>query len=86
MKNVIINEELIQGKPKELIEEIKNEMIYQIKELTIEESNYEMFSFNLELFAQIVQLIGDNKNEEIITLKYNPMGSWYIEEENKGAK
>ena len=83
MSNVIINEELIQGKPNEIFEEIKNEMIYQINELTIEESNYEMFTFNLELFAQIVELIGDNKSKEIITLKYNPMGSWYIEEESE---
>ena len=80
MTNAIINEELIQGKPKELIEIIKSEMIYQLEELDIEQSNYEMFAFNLQLFAQIVELIGDNYNKEIITLKYNPMGSWYIEE------
>ena len=83
MSNVIINEEIIQGKPNEIFEEIKNEMIYQINELTIEESNNEMFNFNLELFAQIMELIGDNKSKEIITLKYNPMGLWYIEEESE---
>lgn len=83
MSNVIINEELIQGKPNEIFEEIKNEMIYQINELTIEESDNEMFNFNLQLFAQIIELIGENKNSEMITLKYNPMGSWYIEEESE---
>lgn len=84
MENVIINEELIQGNPKKLIEEIKKEMIYQIAQLDIEQSNYEMFNFNMQLFGEIVELIGDNYDKKIITLKYNPMGAWYIDNESEG--
>ena len=39
MKNVIIDEEIIQGKPSEIIEELKKEMILQIAQFDIKKSN-----------------------------------------------
>lgn len=73
-----VNEEMMKGKPEKIEIYVKKEIISQIESLDI--TNYEDICENMRLYADIIEIIEENKNEKEITLKYNPMGAWYLEE------
>lgn len=75
MTNLIIEDEFIQGKPLDVERYIMQELATQI--LTINGATYEDTCYNMRLFADVIEEIEDHINDEIITFKYNPMGSWY---------
>ena len=79
MTNILINDEIIQGKPIEIERQLQIEIANQV--LTLNGNNYENICDNMRMFADIVEMLEEHINEEFITLKYNPMGSWFIDEE-----
>ena len=81
MNNLIINEEIMQGNPVQLQSYIKKEIANQI--LSMDYKTIENTCYNMRLFADVFELLEEHINDEIITLKYNPMGSWYIDEEEQ---
>ena len=82
MNNIIIEDEFIQGKPlnveRYIITEIANQM------LKINAANYEDTCNNMRLFADVVEEIEEHINDDLITFRYNPMGTWYrVEDESE---
>ena len=73
-----ITDELIQGNPLLIEQNLKIEIISQIQD--IKGDNYENICDNIRNFADLVEILEDNINKDFIILKYNPMGKWYIEE------
>ena len=73
--NIIINEELLQGQPLQLERALIMETINALQQ--INGSNYENTCYNLRLIADVIEEIEDHINDETITFRYNPMGSWY---------
>ncbi len=73
--NIIIEEELLQGQPLRLETELKLELIQQLQQMN--GSNYEDICYNMRLLADVFEEIEEHINDEIITFKWNPMGSWY---------
>lgn len=81
MKNVIINEELIQGDPLTIESQLKIEIANQI--LKMGAFDYENVCNNMIMTAEIFQILEENINKDTVTLKYNPMGSWFLSEEEE---
>ena len=81
MNNIIINEELIQGNPLAIESYLKVEIANQI--LKMGASDYEDVCNNMRMTADVFEILEDNINKETVTLRYNPMGSWYLEEETE---
>lgn len=81
MNNIIITEDIMQGKPLTIERELQREMAEQI--LTMSGNNYENVCNNMRVFADVIELLEEHINEDFITLRYNPMGSWYIESESE---
>ena len=81
MNNILITEDLIQGQPLRIERELQKEISNQI--LTLNGGNYEDVCTNMRLFADVFEILEDHINEDFITLKYNPMGAWYYEEESE---
>lgn len=79
MNNVFISEELISGNPLMVEETLQREIANQI--LKMSTKDYENVCNNMRVFADVFELLEEHINDKFITLKYNPMGSWYIEEE-----
>ena len=80
MENIFISDEIIQGKPLEIERYITTELANQI--LKLNGSNYENVCNNMRLFADLIEKLEQRiSDDEIITVKYNPMDSWYIAEE-----
>lgn len=79
MNNTIINEELIQGKPLDIERHLQVELANQI--LSINGNNYENIVTNMKMMADVIEILEEHINEETITLRYNPMGEWYIDGE-----
>jgi hypothetical protein len=79
MKNLVINDGIIQGKPIEIERQLQIEIANQI--LTLTGNNYENICYNMHMFAYAFELLEEHINDEFITLKRNPMGSWFIDEE-----
>lgn len=76
---MIINEELIQGNPLAIESALKSEIANQI--LKMGASDYENVCNNMRMIADIFELLEENINKENITLRYNPMGAWYLDDE-----
>lgn len=76
---MIINEELIQGNPLAIEGILKGEIANQI--LKMGASDYENVCNNMRMTADIFELLEENINKENITLRYNPMGAWYLDDE-----
>lgn len=72
-----INEEIMYGSPLCIENALKMEIISQIQ--GIKGDNYENICFNMRITADIIELLEEHINDEFIVLKYNPMGSWVIE-------
>lgn len=76
---MIINDEIIQGDPLTIEKELKREISNQI--LEFDGNDYENVCYNMRLIADIFEILEEHINDDFITLKYNPMGSWYLESE-----
>lgn len=78
MDILYVDEELIKG----YVKDIKTYMIRELKKyITIGEE----IDFSVELvndINKVLQTIVDLKDSEYVTLKYNPMGAWYLESES----
>lgn len=82
MNGLLINEEIMQGKPYQLQDYLKREIANQI--LSMDYKTIENTCNNMRMLADVFELLEKHINDNYITLKYTPMGSWYIEnEENK---
>lgn len=79
MNNVFISEELISGNPLMIEETLQRKIANQI--LKMSAKDYENVCNNMRVFADVFELLEEHINDEFITLKYNPMGNWYIEED-----
>lgn len=79
MENLLIDDEIMQGKPYIIQDYLKRELANQI--LQMDYKTLEDTCYNMRLFADVFELLGEHINDNFITLKYNPMGSWYIESE-----
>ena len=79
MKNLIINEEMIQGQPLAIENYLKVEIANQI--LKMGGNDYENTCDNMRKTAELFEIIEENINKDFITLKYNPMGSWYLQDD-----
>lgn len=75
---MIIDEEILQGKPLLIEKELKMEIVNQILNMG---ADYENICENMRITADMFELLEEHINDDFITLKYNPMGSWYIEED-----
>lgn len=86
MKNVIIEDELLQGEPLRLERALIMETVNALQQ--INGSNYENTCHNLRMIADVIEEIEEHINDEIITFKYNPMGAWYRveDEESEGEE
>ena len=76
---MIINEEIIQGKPLEIERQLQLEITNQI--LKLNGADYENTCQNMRTVADIIEILEEHINDDFITLRYNPMGAWYLEEE-----
>ena len=74
-KAIIIEEELLQGQPLQLERALIMETVNALQQ--INGSNYENTCHNLRLVADVIEEIEEHINDEIITFKLDPMGSWY---------
>ena len=78
MKKLVVNEEEIRGN----VKDIKN---YMIKELWEYMGTYteqiETLTDMIYNVNNILQVISDLSDRDYVILKYNPMGSWYLESE-----
>lgn len=72
----IINEEIMCGQPLYIEKDIQRELIKQLQSLN--GSNYEDICVNMRVFADVIETLENNINDDFILLKYNPMGEWYI--------
>lgn len=79
MNNLLINEEIMQGKPYQLQDYLKREIANQI--LSMDYKTIENTCNNMRMLADVFELLEEHINDNYISLKYNPMGSWYIEKE-----
>lgn len=81
-----IDEEIMYGSAETLLNDVKKEIIEQIK--GIESDNYENVCYNMRVIADVIEILQENigKEDDFIVLKYNPMGAWYKEEENEDNK
>ena len=77
MKNALINDEIIKGNPSQIESTLKVEIANQILKMG---NDYENVCQNMRLTADLFEILEEHINDEIITLKYNPMGSWYLVE------
>ena len=75
----IINDEIMCGEPLYIEAELKREIIAEIQGIV--GNNYENVCNNMRLIADIFEILENNINEDFILLKYNPMGTWYKEED-----
>lgn len=78
---MIINEEIIKGNPVKIEGALKMEIANEI--LKMGANNYEDVCANMRMTADVFELLEEHINEECVTLKYNPMGSWYYVEKEE---
>lgn len=79
MNNMYISDEVISGKPSQLEQYFKEEIANQI--LKMSGKDFENVINNMRLVADVFELLEDYINEDFIVLKYNPMGAWFVEED-----
>ena len=78
---VIINDEIMQGNPSMIESMLKVGLANDL--LKMAGNDYENICDNLRKMADVFELLEEHINDEYITLKYNPMGSWYIKEDEE---
>ena len=76
---IFIDEETMQGNPLLLLQKLQIELANQI--LTMNGNTAEDLCYNMREMADVFEMLEEHINDETITLKHNPMGSWYILEE-----
>lgn len=82
MNNLIITDEIMQGRPYQIQYYLQKELATQI--LSMDYKTIEDVCNNMRIFADVFELLEEHINDDYITLKYNPMGCWYTQkEENK---
>lgn len=81
MNKVYISEELICGEPGRVENCLRIELVNQI--LKMSGNDYENVCNNMRMTADLFEILEEHINDEFITLKYNPMGSWYIAENDE---
>lgn len=79
INNTYISEEIMQGDPLTIENIIKVELANQL--LKMNGNDYENVCNNMRMYADVIELLEEHINDDFITLKYNPMGNWYIESE-----
>ena len=79
MNNIIINEEIMQGNPLAIEKALKTEIANQI--LKMGGNDYENVCENMRMTADVFEILEENINKKTVTLKYNFMGSWYLDED-----
>ena len=77
---VLISDEIMTGRPYNIERELQRELVNQI--LTLNGNNYEDVTTNMRQLADVIDILEEHINDEFIVLKYNPMGAWYISEED----
>lgn len=77
--DLIINEELMQGQPYAI--ERMLQPIVANKILTMTGNNADDVIEIMRQYADIFEILEEHINDDFITLRYNPMGAWYIDEE-----
>jgi hypothetical protein len=75
---MIINEDIIEGNPSELMMSLQTQIANQI--LHMSTNDYEDVCANMRMTSEIFEILEEHINNEIVTLKYNPMGAWYYVE------
>lgn len=75
MNNVYISDEVISGTPYMIEVALQRELANQI--LNMNNNNIENVIDNMRLYADVFEILEKHINDEFITLKFNPMGSWY---------
>ena len=75
---MIINEDIIKGNPSELMMSLQTQIANQI--LHMSTNDYEDVCANMRMTSEIFEILEEHINDEIVTLKYNPMGAWYYVE------
>lgn len=75
--NLTINDEEIQGNVKDIVDCFKYEMASQLMGIN---PSIEDIITNLGLTKDILEQLNDLPHNDIIKVKYNPMGAYYIEE------
>jgi len=75
---MIINEDIIEGNPSELIMSLQTQIANQI--LRMSTNDYEDVCANMRMIADVFEILEEHINDECVTLKYNPMGAWYYVE------
>ena len=83
MLNIIIEETLLQGKPLQIERELQIQLANQI--LTMTGNNYQDTCEQMRQMADVFEILEEHINDDFITLKYNPMGCWYLVEENNAT-
>lgn len=78
---VLISDEIMTGKPLNIERELQREIANQI--LTMNGNNYEDVATNMRQLADVIEILEEHINDDFITLRYNPMGAWYISEEDE---
>lgn len=78
--NINVNDEIMEGKPSDLLRYLQTELANSI--LAMELNDLENTCDNMRLFADVLELLEEHINDEYIKLKYNPMGAWYIDNDN----
>ena len=78
---MIINEDIIQGNPSELVMSLQTQIANQILQMSV--NDYEDVCQNMRMTSDIFEILEEHINDEFITLKYNPMGAWYLVEKEE---
>lgn len=77
---MIINEDIMQGKPTQIIGHLQMEIVNEILKMG---NNYEDVCANMRMISDVFELLEEHINDEYVTLRYNPMGAWFLEEKEE---
>lgn len=80
----IVNDEIMQGNPLSIECILKCELANEL--LKMGANNYGNVCHNMRLYADVFEILEEHINDDFITLKYNPMGAWYIVEETEAQQ
>lgn len=81
MNNTYIDTEKMQGQPLALEKEIITDLANQL--LQFSANNAEITLFNMRNYADALEILEENINDNFITLNFNNMGTWEKVEENE---
>lgn len=81
MNNIYIDTEKMQGQPLALEKEIITDLANQL--LHFNANNAEITLFNMRNYADALEILEENINDNFITLNFNNMGTWEKVEESE---